>query len=253
MALWSFEQLFFSPRTLVMLAVVSVPVLLAALYQTLLRFGFEMTIAGSAFFSVITATLGFQFVSPMLALFYASGVVSDDVESGTINYFSTRPRRRSELMAGKMLGSLLCQLTLFLPALVLSFYVCLAHTGWAEVGGRFPTLARDIGAAVAGAVAYNGLFALLGAALRRPLLIGLFFVFGWQAAATYVPGVVRQLTVAHYLQSLLPHESFQGAMASVLGSRSSPLVSVGALLGISIASHGLAMWWIERKEIVEKV
>ena len=76
-----------------------------------------------------------------------------------------------------------------------------------------------------------------------------FFVVGWQSFASYVPGVVRQLTVAHYLQSLIPHESFQGALASLLTGRTSPLASVIALLLISGTSVGLGVLFFSRKEL----
>lgn len=249
MALWTVEQLLWSPRTIAMGLLASSTILLTLAYRVLLAFGVSITTTGFGVFSIIAATLGFQFVSPMLALFYGGGVVSDDVESGAMPFFLTRPIPRHHFLAGKMLGSWAIQILLFVPPLVLSYYIALSPGGWDEVGRRFPALLADVGVALLGAAAYSGLFALLGTAFRRPLLIGLFFVFGWQAAAPYVPGLVQHLTIAYYLQSLVPHQGLSGPLARLLSSPTSPPIAVAALVGIAAVTHGLAMWIFGRKEI----
>ncbi len=247
-ASWTFDKLLWSPRTLAMAAVTFFPAVIALIYRITMAVGLEAPVTGFAFFSIVTATVGFPFVAPMLALFYSSGIIIDEMETGTIPFLITRPVERRRLLAGKMIGSFLLQVLLFLPPLVLCFYLTVAPGGWQEIGSHFPTLALDAGVAVLGIAAYSGLFALLGTVLRRPVLAGLIFVFGWQAAATYVPGLVRQLTVAHYLQSLLPHESLQGALAGLFSSRSSTLVSISALLVIIVSTHALAIWAFSKKE-----
>jgi ABC-type transport system involved in multi-copper enzyme maturation permease subunit len=224
------------------------PVIIALIYRITTAVGLEPPVTGFVFFSVVTAMVGFPFVAPMLALFYSSGVLIDEMEAGTIPFLITRPVERHRFLAGKMIGSFLLQVLLFLPPMVLCFYLTVAPDGWQEIGSRFPTLAIDAGVAILGIAAYSGLFALLGTVVRRPVLAGLIFVFGWQAAATYVPGLVRQLTVAHYLQSLLPHESFQGALAGLFSSRSSTFLSISALLVIILGTHALAIWAFSKKE-----
>ncbi len=247
-ASWTFDHLLWSPRTIAMAAVTLFPAVIALIYRITTAVGLEPPVTGFAFFSVVTAMVSFPFVAPMLALFYSSGIIIDEMETGTIPFLITRPLERSRLLAGKMIGSFLLQVLLFLPPMVLCFYLTASPGGWQEIGSHFPTLALDSGVAVLGIAAYSGLFALLGIVLRRPVLAGLIFVFGWQAAATYVPGLVRQLTVAHYLQSLLPHESLQGALAGLFSSRSSTLLSISALLTIIVSTHALAIWAFSKKE-----
>ena len=41
--------------------------------------------------------------------------------------------------------------------------------------------------------------------MKRPLLVGLIFVFGWEPLAMALPGYLKQFTVAYYLQGLVPH------------------------------------------------
>ena len=248
-AQWSFSQLLFSPRTLAMAILATTPVLVALVYRAAVAFDLAAQTSSFGVFSVVTATVSLPFVAPMLSLFYASGVVTDDAEAGTLHYFLTRPIARRDLLLGRALGNLIIVLFLFLPPFVLCYYLTLAGSGWQELGSRFPALVRDVCAATLGMFAYSGLFSLAGTVLKRPLLFGLFFVFGWQAGATIVPGAVRYFTVTHYLHSLMPPESFQSTLAGLVGQRSSITEAVFALLAIGVASHGLAIWMFTRKEI----
>jgi ABC-type transport system involved in multi-copper enzyme maturation permease subunit len=247
-ARWSVGELLWSPRTLAMIALAGGPLALALAYRVALALRWT-EVDGAGVFAVLVSGVFFPFVAPMLSLVYASGVVRDDVEAGTMAYFLTRPLSRSTFLAGKMLASFTLSLALVLPALVLVYYVVLSPSGWSEVGARFPTLARNLGVAALGLVAYNGIFALAGTVLKRPLLAGLFFIFGWQAVATFVPGRARLATVAHYMSSLTPGSSSGGVFAGLLGERSSAVASILALAAIAGATHALALAAFARKEV----
>ncbi len=248
-AQWSFSQLLFSPRTAGMAILATTPVLMALVYRAAVALELAAQTSSFGVFSILTAAVSLPFVAPMLTLFYASGVVIDDAEAGTLHYFLTRPFARRDLLVGKMLGNLMIVMFLFVPPFVLCYYLTLAGSGWQELGSRFPTLVRDLMAASLGIFAYSGLFSLAGTVLKRPLLFGLFFVFGWQAAASIVPGAIRYLTVTHYMHSLMPHESFQSSLAGLIGQRSSGLEAVVALLAIGTATHALAVWIFTKKEL----
>lgn len=247
-ARWSVKELLWYPRTLAMVAVAFVPLGLALVYRLLAALEITGTTSPFDAFSSIVSGALFPFVAPMLSLFYATGVLSDDVEAGTMPYFLTRPVSRSAFLAGKMTASFAMALLLLLPAVTLSYYALLAPTGVTEIGRHFPTLVRDLWVAALGLAAYNGIFALAGTVLRRPLLIGLFFIFGWQAVATFVPGAARYLTVAHYLQSLMPH-AVEGGLAALFSERSSVAVSILALTAITAGTHFLALRAFSTKEV----
>lgn len=248
-AQWSLEQMLWSRRTLAMVPLAGASVALALVYRMALTLDAARPSSGLGVFSALVAVVGLQLAAPLLALVYATGVVSDDEEAGTLTYFLTRPIRRSELLSGKILGSLALALFLFLPSLVLTYYIVLAPAGLSAVGRHFPILLRDLATAALGLAAYNGIFALAGTALRRPLLAGLLFVFGWQAVATVVPGALRYLTVSHYLHALLPAASATGALSSLLGERSSAPAAAAVLLLVTAASHAAAVWFFRRKEV----
>jgi len=101
-ASWSFDQLLWSPRTLAMAAVTLFPAVIALIYRITTAVGLEPPITGFAFFSVVTATVSFPFVAPMLALFYSSGIIIDEMENGTIPFLITRPVERRRLAGNRV-------------------------------------------------------------------------------------------------------------------------------------------------------
>jgi hypothetical protein len=243
---WSLGELLWSPRTLAMIALAGAPLGLALAYRVALAL--RMTESGGAgVFSALVSGVFFPFVAPMLSLVYAAGVAM--TSSGHHGLTFSPPWATRSF--GKM--SQASPYRSPRPAvLVLVYYVVLSPSGWAEVGARFPNLARNLGVAALGLVAYNGIFALAGTLLKRPLLAGLFFIFGWQAVATFVPGRARLATVAHYMSSLTPGSSSGGVFAGLIGERSSPLMSILALALIAGATHALALAAFARKKCVSR-
>jgi ABC-type transport system involved in multi-copper enzyme maturation permease subunit len=239
-------ELLLSPRTLAMIAIAAGPVGLALAYRAALAFRVTESAGGQVFTSLVSGAF-FPFVIPMLSLVYASGIVRDDAEAGTLPYYLTRPIGRASFLSGKMIASFAITAGLVLPSLVLTFYLVFSPTGIGTIGAGFPTLARTLAVAGLGLAAYNGIFALAGIALKRPLLAGLFFIFGWQAVATFVPGRARLATVAHYMTSLTGTAP-GGIFSGLAGERSSTLFSLAALVAIGAMTHSLAMVFFARKE-----
>ncbi len=105
-----------------------------------------------------------------------------------------------------------------------------------------------------GLAVYGAVFAFVGTWLKRPLVVGLVFAFGWEQVAMALPGYVRRFTVAHYLQGLVPHALPSDNALSVLQSffREAPgaTTSVAALLGILAVFLWLATRMVTRREYV---
>ena len=60
------------------------------------------------------------------------------------------------------------------------------------------------------------MFAFVGAFFKRPLVIGLVFMFGWEQTAMALPGYMKRFTVAYYLQALVPHAMPSEGVVSLL-------------------------------------
>ena len=101
---------------------------------------------------------------------------------------------------------------------------------------------------------YGAVFTLIGALAPRPLVTGLMLIFGWEQVALIMPGYLRQLTVAHYLQSLVPHAMPQDdtmtAVQSLFAQPQSAASNLVALTVILVAALWLAVRTFESREYV---
>jgi len=97
-------------------------------------------------------------------------------------------------------------------------------------------------------------FAFVGAWLKRPLIVGLVFAFGWEQTVLLIPGYLKRLTVAYYLQALVPHAMPQDSALSMLLGMFQDLpsvwVSLVCLAGIIVAALWLGGRAVENREYV---
>jgi hypothetical protein len=124
-----------------------------------------------------------------------------------------------------------------------------------EIPASFVWLVTDLALLAAGIAAYGALFALVGALLKRPLVVGLVFAFGWEQLAMLLPGYLRRFTIAYYLQSLVPHAvPSEGGVALLLQrvftETPSAALAVVMLVLITAGSLLLAVRVVERREYV---
>ena len=138
----------------------------------------------------------------MLGVFYGTSLMADEVEDKTITYLFTRPIPRGAVLLGKYLAYLACTVCVVLPSVVMVWLLLVPLKG--SLGASFGDLAKDLAVLALGLAVYGAVFALIGAALKRPLLVGLIFVFGWETLVMSLPGNLKRLTVAFYLQGLVP-------------------------------------------------
>jgi hypothetical protein len=123
------------------------------------------------------------------------------------------------------------------------------------VPGSFVWLVTDLGLLAIGIAAYGAIFALVGAVMKRPLVAGLIFAFGWEQLAMLMPGYLRRFTVAYYVQALVPHAMpSEGSVASLLQSVFSETptaaTSIAVLTLTILVSLALAVKAVERREYV---
>jgi hypothetical protein len=97
-------------------------------------------------------------------------------------------------------------------------------------------------------------FAWVGARVPRPLVAGLVFALGWEPAVLVFPGYLKHLTVAWYLQGLVPHALPQDdSVSSLLQSLTTvpPAgLSLAVLAAVSVAGVWAAGLAVSRREYV---
>jgi len=254
----SVSEMLWSRRTIFMGLVVGAPVVIAMVMRMLDALGAPIfrvngtTMAGPAIFGLMIWVFYLRFTVPVLGVFYGTSLIADEVEDKTITYLFTRPIPRGAVLLGKFLAYFVCTSMVVTPSLMVVYF--LMGLSGATLSGTFPSLLKDLGLVILGLLAYGGLFAWVGAQFKRPLVIGLVFVFGFEQLALVIPGYVRHLTVSYYLQSLVPHavmgEGVLSLLQSLVQQKASLPVALIMLVGIGAAFVFLAMRVIARREYV---
>lgn len=256
----SLGQMLWSRRSVFLAILLGGPVLLAFVVRLLssaARFGTIQVngahVAGDAVFGMMIWLLYIRFIIPILGVFYGTALIADEVDDKTITYLFTRPIPRSAVLLGKYLAYLACTVLLVLPSVMLVFFL-IVPTGGGSIGHAFPSLLKDFGMLAAGLLSYGAVFAFVGARLKRPLVVGLVFAFGWEPGVMLLPGYLKRLTVAYYLQALVTHQMPQNSAVNTLmqifREVPSALVSVLSLAVIVVATLWAAGRAVERREYV---
>jgi ABC-type transport system involved in multi-copper enzyme maturation permease subunit len=253
----SLGEMLWSRRTIFMALVVGGPVLLAVIVRGLDLFGMTAlrvngrAVSGVGVFGVMIWMLFLRFIVPVLAVFYGTALMADEVEDKTLTYLFTRPIRRGAVLVGKYLAYLACTVLVVLPAVMLVYFLVVPFR---EVASTFPSLVADLGLLALGLAVYGALFAFVGAFFKRPLVIGLMFTFGWEPTVMVVPGSLKQFTIAYYLQALVPHAMPGDGLTSLLQGffRETPPLTL-ALFWLAV--YAVAFLWlaarvVERREYV---
>jgi ABC-type transport system involved in multi-copper enzyme maturation permease subunit len=254
----SVGEMLWSRRTIFMALVVLGPVLIAAVVRFLHFieapvFRVNRTqIAGPEIFGLMVWVFYLRFTVPILGVFYGTSLIADEVEDKTITYLFTRPISRGSVLVGKYLAYLACTGFVVLPSVMLVYLLIVPIGG--SLGGNFIAVVKDLALLAAGLAVYGAVFAFIGAQFRRPLLIGLVFIFGWEPATMAFPGYLKRFTVAYYLQSLAPHAMPQDTVINLaqtifreVPSTATALVGLAVIWGVFLF---LATRAIERREYV---
>jgi hypothetical protein len=256
----SLGQMLWSRRSIFLAVLVGGPIAVAAL----IRFAAAVEpaalpringarVGGPALFGMMIWLLYIRFIVPVLGVFYGTSLIADEIDDKTITYLFSRPIPRASVLIGKYLSYLVCTILLVLPSVVLVYFL-VVPVGGGAIGREFPSLVADLGMLALGLAAYGAVFSLVGARLKRPLVVGLVFAFGWEQGVLLFPGYLKRATVMYYLQALVPHAMPQDSAVNVLmqifqemPTVVTSLTSLGliCLLGLWLAGRA-----VERREYV---
>jgi hypothetical protein len=242
----SLSEMLWSRRTIFMALVVGAPVFISLVLRLLVglgaplfdepRGGGGLRMNGPGIFGLMIWGMYLRFIVPVLGVFYGTSLMADEVEDKTITYLFTRPIPRGAVLVGKYIAYLACTVCVVLPSVVLVYLLIVPLRG--SIGAAFPDLLKDLLLLGLGLAVYGAVFAFVGAKFKRPLLIGLIFVFGWEQAALAFPGYLKQFTVMYYLQAIVPHAMPSDGIMSVIQGifRETP--------GLPVSLFWLAVIWL---------
>jgi ABC-2 type transport system permease protein len=248
----SLGEMLWSRRTVFMGLIVGLPVLLSVIVRVLFEAGVSAVRighgeAGGPFvFGMMIWVFFVRLAVPVLGVFYGTSLIADEVEDKTITYLFTRPIPRSAVLYGKYLAYLACTVFVILPAVLICWLLVVPMGG--SLGLNFLDLVKDLGVLALGLMVYGALFALVGAIVPRPLLAGLLFALGWENVVMLIPGYLKHLSLAYYVQGLVPHAMPSDSPMSLIQAafRDAPALS-DCLVVLGVV--GVACLWMAGRAV----
>ena len=246
----TFEGFVWGRRSLLMALLLGLPLLFAILYRVVLAAKLPARVSGYDLYGVIVAVYHVRNVVPLCALFFAGSLVADEVEGRTLTYLLTRPLRRASILLGKFAAYVVTALVFVWPVTVLTFFLLATARGSEAFSSRAQVLVQDLGVLALALLAYGALFTLMGVLVKRPVIPGLMFLYGWELVSN-LPGYLPRFTLTAYLRSLLSHRPAEEGLSQLLGrvvlGTGESLLSLGLVTAVCL---GLAFWIFSEREYV---
>jgi len=178
------------------------PVVIAFIIKFNQIFSGRGKIHGFYIFSNLIVVFYLQFLILILALFFGTSVASEETEGQTLTYLATRPIPKSAIVLGKYSAYTTLVILMMSVGVLLSFLILNVN----NLGNfsLYRILLRDVIVLALGIICYTAFFTFIGTFLKKSILVGLVFSFGWESVIQYFPGSTQRFSIVHYLKSLLP-------------------------------------------------
>ena len=235
-------------RTRLFFFVSLLPVLILLVAKLIEVVNPDAGVSATDLISKILLMIYIQLLLPILALFFGTSIVHEEVENKTLVFLTTSPVPKHAIVLGKYMAYLLVSLVIINLALLLSFIIInINHLNSLIYQKEFLTF---FSVGILALCSYMAFFLFLGTWLKKSLILGLMFIFGWESIVHYFPGVTQKFTLMHYIKSLLPASS-ESVKFLVFKLEASPVFeAVVVLLAIALVSIIAGAIIFTRKEYI---
>jgi len=159
---------------------------------------------GAKTFVGLVESVHINVLAPLLALFFACMLVGEDAETQTISYILTRPISRAAWVVGRFGAYFVVSAGILLMSMFLTFAACTALDEFGFTQPDLVLMLHYLGVAAMALLAYGAVSIFLGAVTKRPIIVGVLLLYGWQKLTRVVPGLIDFLTIQKYTDALLP-------------------------------------------------
>ncbi len=236
------RQFLRAKSVLVVAAICAIPILfavIARMAQPDMR-DWEMRdlLANSIFIGLFSSTL-----LPLASLVLSTAALGDEIEDKTLQYLMLKPVSRTRIVLEKFLGTLLITVPISWGALLAVWLVL----SWGKLDVTRDMVWPMLVASLAGIAGFGALFMLISLFVQRALILGVFYVFVWEATLSqFLPGI-RTISVRHYMQSIFVRLLDDPAVElDGLSRLSSASITVVAIVVVSLV---LAAWRLRRMNL----
>lgn len=244
------RQLMGQKRSLLLFVTALIPVLIAVVYRfsdapsntIILPETGELISAQPRWVSrVLLSQLIVGTLLPLAALIFGTAAIGSEIEDGTAVHLLSKPIPRWQVVASKMLVAWVVTSALVLAATAVSVLIAL------ESPLDYNILIGFLLAGMAGGLVYSALFVLLSILTSRALIVGLLYVFIWEAVLTRLFSGLRYMSVRQYALGVA--DRVVNAPAAVFsadldGNWAVILVVAVSVLLFLYAARRLAVWEI---------
>ena len=209
-------------RTWVMLIFAAVPLLLAVVFRIAAEDDEDpLTFLAEGVDGIIVAL-----ILPLIALVFGTAALGQELEDGTAVYLLGKPIPRWRIVVEKAAAGWIA------TSLVLIFSV--VGTGLILLfdESEYRAIAGFAAAITFGALAYTTLFVCLSVMFNRALIIGLVYVFVWEAIVTNLIDNARYVSVREFTLGIA--EGLAGVPTAILDAALSPAASFALLAAVAI-------------------
>jgi ABC-type transport system involved in multi-copper enzyme maturation permease subunit len=195
-------------KTKVFYLISFLPVVLSLIIKFSQIFNGAGRFEGIFIFSNLIIGFYLQFLILILALFFGTSVCSEELEGKTLTYLTTRPVPKSAIILGKYAAYI--TLTSLMVVFGVIFSYLILNVDKLLEFSLYKILFKNLAVLILGLICYTAFFTFIGAFLRRSIMFGLIFSFGWENVIQYFPGSTQRFAIVHYLKSLLPVPPAEG-------------------------------------------
>ena len=192
-------------------------------------------------------TLILFFFMPVMAMIFGSSLMRDEIDDKSITHVATAPLDRAFSYVGYYLP---LGIAVSVWMVVITSVGMLAFFG--QHGGIGPQsleiYAQFVSLVVIGSFVYSSLFLAISVLFPKPVLVGLFYAFIWEAGIASLPGAIQNASIKHYLRSVASGWLDFGDI-STWSHASSVGGSAALLLGLTVFLLLLGAYVFREKEL----
>jgi hypothetical protein len=236
-------------RRLGMLALVGLPVLIQVVVLVWGRG------RGSAFtnFVRLVDVMYLRVIAPLVLIFLGTAAFGDEWDGGTAPYLLGAPIKRSTVVIGRWAAAAARALGLLLPSIVVLYVLCLL-----PFEGAMSNYVGELGAVLLATVlmglAYSAVFAFLGLALKRSVMVSFIIAIVFEGFLGSLPYGFGVMSLGFHARNLVwrltGHEGFRPPTYGL--EVGDPISATYSILFTLLAGVGvfllLSAWVLRRKQ-----
>ena len=190
------------------------------------------------------------------AIAFGMSVMREELDDQTFHLLCMQPIPRWGIVAGKTLGFMTYAIPLIFIAIIVCQFLIVLPYGLhgirtfyfrAEI---FQMYLLQFLVVFIGLLVYSSFFLMLSVVLKSPVII--LMVYGWELGSNFLPGVLKNYSIAFYLREMLPGEDRTAGLPAGFIPPETPgtLQIVLVLVGVFVVSAAVSTAVISRKPCI---